>query len=65
MEHVRTSMEKFIGNWLDFVTLYTKLRKSYWPMKCNADVLLYFDSEAVAEHYNVWFSFSQRCVQAN
>jgi hypothetical protein len=29
-------------------------RTSYLPMKCNADVSLYVDSEAVAEHCNVW-----------
>jgi hypothetical protein len=59
MEHGRASMEKFFEKWLDFVTLYPKLRKSYVPMKCNANVLLYFYSEAVAEPYNIWFSFGQ------
>jgi hypothetical protein len=56
IEHGRTSMEKLFGKRLDFITLCTKLRKSYLPMKCNADVSLYVDSETVAEHYNVWFS---------
>jgi hypothetical protein len=55
MEHGRTSMEKFFGKSLDFVTVYIKLRKSYLPVKCNADVLLYFDSEAVAEDCMVQF----------